>query len=128
MFFMFITWTALFTYSTFGKGESQRENHFVSLDSLMSTTILIYLLYSLLLKQKEKMLLELAKTKTKTNIRHSPMIGTHFWKIKRYLTKIFYRFLFRKLDFGCKTTKNFGKYELLYSKWLHSYLSSLNNI
>ena len=50
---MFITWTALFTDLTFGKGESQRENHFLSLDSLMSTTLLIYLLYSLLLKQKE---------------------------------------------------------------------------
>ena len=25
---MFITWTALFTDLTFGKGESQRENHF----------------------------------------------------------------------------------------------------
>ena len=44
----------------------------------MSTTLLIYLLYSLLLKQKEKMLLDLAKTKSKTNIRHPPMIGTHF--------------------------------------------------
>ena len=75
---MFITWTALFTNLTFGKGESQRENHFLSLDSLMSTTLLIYLLYSLLLKQKEKMLLDLAKNKSKTNIRHPPMIGTHF--------------------------------------------------
>ena len=94
----------------------------------MSTTLLIYILYSLLLKQKEVMLQQLAKTKSKIDIRHPPMIGTHFWKIKRYLTKIFYRFLFRKLDIGCKTTKNFGKYELLYSKWLHSHLSSLNNI
>ena len=33
-FFMFITWTALFTNLTFGKGESQRENHFVSLAHL----------------------------------------------------------------------------------------------
>ena len=127
-FFMFISWTALFTDLTFGKGESQRENHFLSLDSLMSTTLFIYLLYSLLLIQKEVMLQQLAKTKSKIDIRHPPMIGTHFWKIKRYLTEIFYRFFFRKLDFGCKTTKNFGKYELLYSKWLHSHLSSLNNI
>ena len=107
-FFMFITWTALFTDLTFGKGESQRENHFLSLDSLMSTSLLIYILYSLLLKQKEVMSQQLAKTKSKTDIRHPPMIGTHFSKIKRYLTKIFYRFLFRKLDIGCKTTKNFG--------------------
>ena len=127
-FFMFITRTALFTDLTFGKGESQRENHFFILGFTLSTTLLIYLLYSLLLKQKEVMLQQLAKTKSKIVIRHPPMIGTHFWKIKRYLTQIFYRFVLRKLDFGCKTTKNFGKYELLYSKWLHSHLSSLNNI
>ena len=44
----------------------------------MSTTLLIYLLYSLLLKQKEVMLQQLAKTKSKTHIRHPPMTGTHF--------------------------------------------------
>ena len=44
----------------------------------MSTTLLIYLLYSLLLIQKEKMLQQLAMTKSKTDIRHPPMIGTHF--------------------------------------------------
>ena len=127
-FFMFITWTALFTDLTFGKGESQRENHFLSLDSLMSTTLFIYLLYSLLLIQKEVMLQQLAKTKSKIDIRHPPWLELIFEKKIRYLTKIFYRVLFKKLDIGCKTTKNFGKYELLYSKWLHSHLSSLNNI
>ena len=44
----------------------------------MSTSLLIYLLYSLLLKQKEVMLQQLAKTKSKIDIRHPPMIGTHF--------------------------------------------------
>ena len=92
---MFITRTALFTDLTFGKGESQRENHFLFLDSLMSTTLLIYLLYSLLLKQKEVMLQQLAKTKSKIVIRHPPMIGTHFWKIKRY----FLSFGIKKIGF-----------------------------
>ena len=91
---MFITRTALFTDLTFGKGESQRQNHFLSLDSLMSTSLLIYLLYSLLLIQKEVMLQQLAKTKSKIDIRHPPMIGTHFWKIKRYLS-----FLIQKIGF-----------------------------
>ena len=75
---MFITWTALFTELTFGKGESQRQNHFLSLDSLMTTSLLIHLLYSLLLKQKEVMLQQLAKTKSKIDIPHPPMIATHF--------------------------------------------------
>ena len=67
-FFMFITWTALFTDLTFGKDESQGENHFLSLDSLMSTTLLIYILSSLLLKRKEVMSQQLAKAKSKTNV------------------------------------------------------------
>ena len=77
-FFMFIAWNALLTNLTFGKGESQTANHFLSFDSLMSTTLFIYLLYSLLLIQKEVMLQQLAKTKSKIDIRHPPMIGTHF--------------------------------------------------
>ena len=52
-FFMFITWNVLLTTLTFGKGESQTENHSLSFNSLMSTTLFIYLLYSLLLMQKK---------------------------------------------------------------------------
>ena len=49
-FFMFITWNVLLTNLTFGKGESQTANHFLSFNSLMSTTLLMYFLYSLLKK------------------------------------------------------------------------------
>ena len=52
-FFMFIAWNALLKNFTFGKGESQTANHFLSFDSLMSATLFIYLPYSLLLVQKE---------------------------------------------------------------------------
>ena len=38
-FFMFLTWTALLTNFTFGKGESQTANHFLSFDLLMSATL-----------------------------------------------------------------------------------------
>ena len=34
-FFMFIAWNALLNNFTFGKGESQTANHFLSFDSLM---------------------------------------------------------------------------------------------
>ena len=44
----------------------------------MTTSLLIHLIYSLLLKQKEVMLQQLAKTKSKIDIRHPPMIRTHF--------------------------------------------------
>ena len=77
-FFMFITWNVLLTNLTFGKGESQTANHFLSFDSLMSTTSFIYLSYSILLIQKELKLQQLAKTKSKSDIQHLPMIGTHF--------------------------------------------------
>ena len=127
-FFMFIAWNALLTNLTFGKGESQTANHFLSFDSLMSTTLFIYLLYSLLLIQKELKLQQLAKTKSKIHIQHPAMIWTHIWKIKGYLVKIFNCFLFRKLYIRCKTTKNFGKFERLHWKWLHSHPSSLNNM
>ena len=46
----------------------------------MSTTSLIYLSYSLLLIQNELKLQELVKNKSKFDIQHLPMIGTHFWK------------------------------------------------
>ena len=46
----------------------------------MSTTSFIYLSYSILLIQKELKLQQLAKTKSKSDIQHLPMIGTHFWK------------------------------------------------
>ena len=49
-FFMFITWNVLLTNLTFGKGESQTANHFLSFNSLMSTTLFMYFLYSLLKK------------------------------------------------------------------------------
>ena len=46
-FFMFIAWNALFINFTFGKGESQTANHFLSFDSLMSATLFyICLLFS----------------------------------------------------------------------------------
>ena len=67
-FFMFIAWNALLTNFSFGKGESQTANHSLSLNSLMSTTLFIYLLYSLLLMQKKLKLQQLAKTKSKTDI------------------------------------------------------------
>ena len=41
LFFMFIAWNALLTNLTFGKGGSQMANHFLSFDSLMSTTLFI---------------------------------------------------------------------------------------
>ena len=44
-FFMFVAWNALLTNLTFGKGESQTANHSLSFDSLMNTTLFIYLLY-----------------------------------------------------------------------------------
>ena len=88
----------------------------------------IYLLYSLLLIKNELRLQQLAKTKSKTYIQHPPMIWTHFWKMKGYLTQMFHRSLFRKLDARCQTTKNFSKYKLLHLKLLHPHFSSPNNI
>ena len=73
-FFMFIAWNALLTNLTFGKGGSQMANHFLSFDSLMSTTLFIYLLYFILLIQKELKLQQLAKTKSKIHIQHPAMI------------------------------------------------------
>ena len=78
--------------------------------------------------QEELKLQQLAKTKSKIHIQHPPMIWTHIWKIKGHSIKIFNCFLFRKLYIGCKTTKNFGKFERLHWKWLHSHPSSLNNM
>ena len=103
---MFVAWNALLTNLTFGKGESQTANHSLSFDSLMSTTLFIYLLYFLLLIQKHftTISIDYCKSKTKKN---------NFWKITGCLTKMFYRLLFRKLDIGCKTNKNFGKHKLL---------------
>ena len=77
-FFMFMAWNALVTNLTFGKGESQTAKHFLSFDSLMSTTLFIHLLYSLLLIQKQLKLPQLAKTKSKTHVQHPPIIGAHF--------------------------------------------------
>ena len=77
-FFMFIAWNALLTNLTFGKGESQTANHFLSFDSLMSATLFIYLPYSLLLIQKQLKLQKLAKTKSKTHVQHPPITGAHF--------------------------------------------------
>ena len=126
-FFMFIAWNALFINFTFGKGESQTANHFLSFDSLMSTTLFyISPLFSFADKKWVKVT-TISKDLVK-NLQHPPMIWTHFWKIKGYLTKIFYSSLFRKLDVRCKTTKNFGKYKLLHLKLLHPHFSSPNNI
>ena len=111
---MFVTCNALLTNLTFGKGESQTAKHFLSFDSPICTMLIIYLLYSLFLIQKELRLQQFVNTKSKSGIQHPPMIGTHFWKIRGYLTKIFYRFLFRKLKIGCKTTTTFDKYELFH--------------
>ena len=38
-FFMFIAWNVLFINFTFGKGESQTANRFLSFNSLMSATL-----------------------------------------------------------------------------------------
>ena len=56
------------------------------------------------------------------------MILTHLWKIEGYLTKMFYHFVFRKLDVRYKTTKNFVKNKLLRLKLLHPHFSSPINI
>ena len=68
-FFMFVAWNALLTNLTFGKGESQTANHSLSFDSLMSTTLFIYLLYFLLLIQKHftTISIDYCKSKTKNN-------------------------------------------------------------
>ena len=68
-FFMFVVWNALLTNLTFGKGESQTANHFLSFDSLMSTTLFTYLLYFLLLIQKHftTISIDYCKSKTKKN-------------------------------------------------------------
>ena len=79
----------------------------------MSATLFIYLLYFLLLIQKDLKLQQLVKTKSKTDIEHPPNIGTRFWKIKRYLTKMFYRFFIQKIGYQMQNDKNFGKYKLL---------------
>ena len=55
------------TNLTFGKGESQTANHFLSFVSHMSTTLFIDLFYSLLLIQKELKLQQLAKAKSKSD-------------------------------------------------------------
>ena len=68
-FFMFVAWNALLTNLTFGKGESQTANHSLYFDSLMSTTLFIYLLYFLLLIQKHftTISIDYCKSKTKNN-------------------------------------------------------------
>ena len=111
-FFMFIAWNALLTNFTFGKGESQTANHFLSFDSLMSATLFIYLLYSLLLIQKDLKLQQLAKIKSKTDIEHPPKIGTRFWKIKRYLTKIFYRFFIQEIGYDMQNDKKLWQIQI----------------
>ena len=98
-FFMFVAWNALLTNLTFGKGESQTANHSLSFDSLMSTTLFIYLLYFLLLIQKHFTTISIEYFKSKTKKKKI------FGKITGCLTKMFYRLLFRKLDIGCKRTK-----------------------
>ena len=61
---------ALLTNLNFGKGESQTANHSLSFDSLMSTTLFIYLLHFLLLIQKHftTISIDYCKSKTKKNI------------------------------------------------------------
>ena len=78
----------------------------------MSVTIFIYLLYSLLLIQKDLKLQQLAKTKSKTDIEHPPNIGTRFWKIKRYLTKMFYRFFIQKIGYQMQNDKKLWQIRL----------------
>ena len=78
----------------------------------MSTTLFIYLLYSLLLIQKDLKLQQLAKTKSKTDIEHPPNIGTRFWKIKRYLTKMFYRFFIQKIGYQMQNDKKMWQIRL----------------
>ena len=87
-FFMFIAWNALFINFTFGKGESQII--FYPSIHLWVQPYFIYVFYSLFPIKNELKLQQLAKTKSKIYIQHPPMIWTHFWKIKGYLTKIFF--------------------------------------
>ena len=78
----------------------------------MSATLFISLLYSLLLIQKDLKLQQLAKTKSKTDIEHPPNIGTRFWKIKRYLTKMFYRFFIQKIGYQMQNDKKLWQIRL----------------
>ena len=78
----------------------------------MRATLFIYLLYSLLLIQKDLKLQQLAKTKSKTDIEHPPNIGTRFWKIKRYLTKMFYRFFIQKIGYQMQNDKKMWQIRL----------------
>ena len=78
----------------------------------MSATLFIYLLYSLLLIQKDLKLQQLAKTKSKTDIEHPPNIGTRFWKIKRYLTKMFYRFFIQKIGYEMQNDKKLWQIQI----------------
>ena len=78
----------------------------------MSATLFICLLYSLLLIQKDLKLQQLAKTKSKTDIEHPPKIGTRFWKIKRYLTKMFYRFFIQKIGYQMQNDKKMWQIRL----------------
>ena len=78
----------------------------------MSATLFISLLYSLLLIQKDLKLQQLAKTKSKTDIELPPNIGTRFWKIKRYLTKMFYRFFIQKIGYQMQNDKKLWQIRL----------------
>ena len=55
---------------------------------------------------------QLAKTKSKTDIEHPPKIGTRFWKIKRYLTKMFYRFFIQKIGYEMQNDKKLWQIQI----------------
>ena len=127
-FFMFIAWNALLTNLTFGKGESQTANHFLSFDSLMSATLFYITPLFSFANTKRVKVTTISKDKVKNLNSKSTHDLNSFLKNKGYLTKMFYHFLFRKLDVRYKTTKNFVKNKLLRLKLLHPHFSSPINI
>ena len=78
------------TNLTFGKGESQTAKHFLSFDSLMSTTLFIHLLYSLLLIQKQLKLPQLASWFIKRNLNFLHRREAHFYRSLQSQRNYFY--------------------------------------
>ena len=63
--------------------------------------------------QKKLKLQQLAKTKSKTDIQHPPMIGTRFWKIK-IKQKCFIVSYSERLDAKRQKRQKLCKYKLLH--------------
>ena len=63
-------------------------------------------------KRLKVTLQQLAKTKSKTDIEHPPNIGTRFWKIKRYLINMFYRFFIQKIGYQMQNDKKLWQIQI----------------